>query len=134
MHKKVRNTQRYNFVAAGFAFILWSLWSFYINSSAADFHTGLISGLVQGLCSFLITLLMSYLIEWQFNLYSAALVKLFLPPLLTVVITGSILVLVHHLIHTPDILSTVAPALTVALLFAGLTNLKLYRQLSKPEH
>ncbi len=129
MSNKIRNTQRYNFLSAFFAFLLWGGWSFYINMSQGGLKTGIISGLAQGICSFIITLFITFLIEKQFNFYKSVPARLILPPVCTVLFTGSCLVLVHTLIQTPAILKTVAPALTVALLFAFVTNIKLYKQL-----
>ncbi len=133
MNNKIKNTQRYNFLSAFFAFLLWGSWSFYINMTQGNLKTGIISGLAQGICSFIITLLITHLIEKQFNFYQIKGLKLLLPPMCTILFTGSILVLVHHLIHTPNIFKTVAPALTVAFIFAFFTNLKLYKQYQNVE-
>ncbi|EPF80680.1 hypothetical protein [Acinetobacter rudis] len=129
MKQTIKNTQRYNFLSAFFALVLWGSWSFYVNNQQAGFEAGLISGIAQGLCSFLITLFMTFLIEKQFNFYRSNFTKLILPPIITVLFTGSCLVTVHLLIHTPDIVKTISPALTVALIFAFFTNIKLYKQM-----
>lgn len=130
MKQTIKNTQRYNFLSAFFALMLWGCWSFYVNNQQAGFEAGLISGIAQGICSFLITLFMTFLIEKQFNFYRSNLAKLMLPPIITVLFTGSCLITVHLLIHTPDIVKTISPALTVALIFAFFTNIKLYKQIS----
>lgn len=128
MNQTIKNTQRYHLLSAFFALILWGSWSFYVNSHLAGFKAGLISGLAQGICSFLITLFMTHFIEKQFNYYRNSWTKLILPPLITVLVTGSCLITVHVLIQTPNIIKTVSPALTVALIFAFFTNIKLYKQ------
>lgn len=128
MNQTIKNTQRYHFLSAFFALMLWGSWSFYVNSQQGNFKLGLISGLAQGICSFLITLFMTHFIEKQFNYYRSTWSKLFLPPLITILVTGSCLITVHTLIHTPNIIKTVSPALTVALIFAFFTNIKLYKQ------
>ncbi|NNP73139.1 hypothetical protein A7P53_11245 [Acinetobacter defluvii] len=133
MNTTIKNTQRYNFLSAFFAFLLWGSWSFYINMSQGSLKAGIISGLAQGICSFMITLVITHLIEKQFNFYQVKFLKLLLPPICTILFTGSILVLVHHLIQTPNILKTVTPALTVAFIFAFVTNLKLYKQYQSVE-
>lgn len=133
MNKTIKNTQRYNFLSAFFAFLLWGSWSFYINMSQSSLKAGIISGLAQGICSFIITLFITHLIEKQFNFYKAKFLKIFLPPICTILVTGSVLILVHNLIHTPNIVKTVAPALTVALIFAFVSNLKLYKQYQNTE-
>ncbi|MDQ8935150.1 hypothetical protein [Acinetobacter rudis] len=132
MKQTIKNTQRYNFLSAFFALALWGSWSFYVNNQQAGIEAGFISGIAQGVCSFLITLFMTFLIEKQFNWYKSNFAKFILPPIITVVFTGSCLITVHSLIHTPDIIKTVSPALTVALLFAFFTNIKLYKQM--PTH
>ena len=134
MKNKIKNTQRYNFLSALFAFLLWGSWSFYINMSQGSLKAGIISGLAQGICSFIITLFITHLVEKQFNFYQNTFLKLILPPICTIVLTGSVLLLVHSLIHTHAILKTVAPALTVALIFAFFTNFKLYKQYQNIEN
>ncbi|WP_228146050.1 hypothetical protein [Acinetobacter sp. ANC 4558] len=116
-------------MSATLAFLLWGTWSFYINFHQGSLQEGIVSGLAQGISSFIITLFMTYLIEKQFNFYHHKVLKLLLPPLCTVLLTGSCLLIVHHIVQTPNILKTVTPALTVALCFAFFTNFKLYQQL-----
>lgn len=128
MNQTIKNTQRYHFLSAFFALMLWGSWSFYVNNQQAGLKLGLISGLAQGICSFLITLFMTHFIEKQFNYYRGTWTKLLFPPLITVLVTGSCLISVHILVHTPNIIKTVSPALTVALVFAFFTNIKLYKQ------
>lgn len=126
MNRKIKNTQSYNYISAIFAFILWGGWSFYVNAQVG-FKAGLVSGLTQGICSFMITLFIAYLIEKQFNFYQNDILKLCLPPVCTVLLTGSCLVAIHHFIGTPNIIKTLVPVLTVAFLFAVVTNFKLYK-------
>lgn len=128
MKQTIKNTQRYHFLSAFFALTLWGSWSFYVNNQIAGIKSGLISGVAQGICSFLITLFMTFFIEKQFNFYHQSWAKFLLPPVITIFITGSCLITVHLLIHTPNIIKTISPALTVALIFAFFTNIKLYKQ------
>ena len=127
----IKSSRTYNLSSAFFAFVLWGGWSFYINTQQGSLNHGIISGLTQGICSFILTLLIAFLIEKQFNFFNHLILKLVLPPVFTVFLTGSFLVLVHHLIHTPSIVYTLTPVLSVAFLFAVFTNLKLYQQLKK---
>ncbi|MEB3752819.1 hypothetical protein I2F62_00440 [Acinetobacter sp. MD2(2019)] len=113
---------------AFFAFCLWGGWSFYVNAQSSGLKVGLVSGLVQGFCSFIITLFIGFLIEKQFNFYQKIWLKLILPPIITILISGSCLVFIHLCIATPHIVKTISPAITVAFIFACLTNIKLYRQ------
>ena len=130
MHEKVRNTRNFNYISAVCAFLIWGSWSFYVNYSLAGLSKGLISGIAQGISSFIITLFMTYLIEWQFNYYQNKWAKFFLPPICTVLLTGSSLILVHYLVETPHIFKTVSPALSIAILFAFFTNYKLSKQIT----
>lgn len=131
MSKAIKNSQKFHFASAILAALLWGGWSLYINYSPEQGQQALLSGVVQGTCSFMITLLIGRLLECQFNFFATPLFKVVLPPLLTVLLTGSGLVLIHHLINTPNILKTVTPALSVALLFAFFSNFKLYQQIEK---
>ncbi|MEI1703620.1 hypothetical protein V8P79_14485 [Acinetobacter baumannii] len=90
---------------------------------------GVVAGFVQGVSSFMITLFIAFLIERQFNFYKKAWAKLIFPPILTVLLTSSALILVHVLFSTPDIIKTITPALIVAFIFAEFSNLKLYKRL-----
>ena len=130
MNQKVKNTGRFNYISAICACLLWGGWSFYINYSLGSLKGGIISGIAQGICSFFITLFMTYLIELQFNYYKNKYLKMILPPICTVALTGTVLILVHYFIGTPNILKTVSPALTIATLFAFFTNFKLNKQIS----
>ena len=125
----LKNTKFYNFASAIFAFLLWGGWSFYVNSQVTNLSRGVVSGLVQGVSSFIITLIIAFLIEVQFNFYKKLWTKLVVPPILTILLTGSVLVSIHVLFATTNIFKTVAPALTVAFMFAVLSNFKLYRTL-----
>ncbi|TCM71060.1 hypothetical protein EC844_101341 [Acinetobacter calcoaceticus] len=122
----IKSSLRYNLSAAIFAFLLWGGWSFYINTQHGSLKNGIISGLTQGICSFVITLFMTFLIDRQFNYFQNINAKLILPPVLTVLLTGSFLVMVHLLIGTPSIVYTLSPVLSVAFLFGVFTNYKLY--------
>lgn len=128
MTQIITNTRQYNYASALFALLLWGGWSFYANYSDDQLWRGVISGVVQGICSFIITLMISHLVEKQFNFYHNIVLKSTLPPVCTVLLTGTCLVLIHHLIGTPNIFKTLVPVLTVAFLFACFTNFKLFQQ------
>ncbi len=128
MTQSTKTSQKYNLISATLAFLLWGGWSFYINTQHGSLTHGVVSGLTQGICSFIITIFITYLIEKLFNFFHNKGLKLILPPIITILFTGSCLVLIHHLIGTPAILYTLSPVLTVAFLFAAFTNFKLYQQ------
>ncbi|WP_271272465.1 hypothetical protein [Aliamphritea hakodatensis] len=114
----------YRLLAASSAFILWGSWAWYINARQ-DSASGLKAALVQGSASFIITLLMVHMVNWIFRRQHRPFSQLFIPPLVTVSVTGTALVSIHYLMATPDILRTVFPALAVAFLFCLFTALKL---------
>lgn len=124
---KYMNTH-YNFVSASFAFVLWGSWSGYINTVQHNLTSGIISGLAQGICSFTITLLITFLIEKLYFYFKVPFLKCVLPPILTILLTTSVLVVVHWSIHTPAILKTILPATIVAFLFACFTTYKINRK------
>ena len=114
----------YNVLSALSAFLLWGGWAFYVNASA-DVTKGLISGLTQGTASFIITLVMVQVVTWFFKHLPGNFLQLPLAALFTVTITGSCLVGIHWLVHTPHIFYTIAPALSVAFAFCWYTAYKL---------
>lgn len=121
MHN-IQTGKYYTFISALLAFLLWGGWAFYINNGSS----GNKSGITQGTCSFIITLLMTHSIAFQYNKLSNAILKTIFPPLITVSITGSILVSIHIIVGTPSVFYTVSPALTVALIFSFFTVYKLH--------
>lgn len=122
-----RTSWRYNISSAALAFMIWGGWAFYVNDGFGS-TVRTISAITQGTASMLITLVMVRVVAWIFNRLPANGIRLVVPAVLTVAITGSALVLVHSLVGTPKIAHTVAPALTVAFLFCAYTAIKLHRQ------
>ena len=118
-------SQRYNMVSAIGAFLLWGGWAFWINQPAG-LHQAMLSGITQGTASLLITLAIVKLIGFFFNRLRHPL-RLWLPPLLTISITGSLLVCAHWLARTPHIVSTIALPITVAFIFCLFTAYRLER-------
>ncbi len=121
----IHTSKKYNYLSAFLAFFLWGSWAFYVNTDGVS-QTGVISAITQGTYSFIITLLMTHFITFQFNKFSDGIFRIVLPPVITVCITGTILIYIHKMAGTPSILLTVSPALTVALLFSFCTVYKLH--------
>ena len=119
-----RTSRIYNVLSALSAFLLWGGWAFYVNGGA-DAVKGLTSGLTQGTASFIITLVMVRVVTWFFKHLPGNFLQLPLAAFLTVTITGSCLVGIHWLMHTPHIFNTIAPALSVAFAFCWYTAYKL---------
>jgi ABC-type antimicrobial peptide transport system permease subunit len=119
-----RTSHIFNVLSALSAFMLWGGWEFYVNGSTGA-TKGLISGLTQGTASFIITLVMVHLVTWFFKYLPGNFLQLPLAAFFTVCITGSCLVGIHWLVHTPHIFYTIAPALSVAFAFCWYTAYKL---------
>jgi hypothetical protein len=125
-----RTSRRFNLISAAMAFALWGLWAFWANSDAAGQEgsaSPLSSGLTQGAGSFVITLLMVRAVTWLYHHLPAHSIRLVLPALITVVVTGSCLATAHTLVGTPHIVRTIAPAISVAFLFNVYTTAKIHR-------
>lgn len=97
------------FVAGGF----WGGWAYFVNSG--DMNNAWISGLTQGVMSFIITFFMASLATYLYSKLTQ--IKLLLAPLLTIVITGVLLSIVHAIAATPNIFYTIAPTLFVSFFF-----------------
>ena len=119
-----------NYISASLAFILWGGWAFYINSSTSVL-SGITSGLTQGTASFIITILMINSVNFWLLKFKHRITKTLFPALITVSCSGLGLIIVHHLAGTPNIIVTIAPAITVAFSFCIFTSLQLQR-VSKP--
>ena len=121
----VSTSKRYNLLSAFLAFILWGGWAFWINREFGE-STQIVSALTQGTASFLITLVMVRIVSWVYNRTGHGVIGLFLSPVITVFFTGSLLVMVHRIVGTPEIVKTVTPALTVAFGFCLFTAFQLH--------
>lgn len=114
----------FNLLSALLAFLMWGVWAYYVNNPNGV-SIGVKSGLIQGTASALITLIMVRIVAHIHHALPQNRVLLFVPALLTVSITGSCIVVLHWLAHTPDIVGTVVPPLGVAFMFCVFTTYKL---------
>ena len=119
-----KTTAMFNLGSALFALCVWGGWAYYVNQHSS---TGLASAISQGSASFVITLGMVYAVTWLHGHLRASSIRLFLPAIITVSITGSGLYLIHSIVGTPNIAFTIAPALSVAFIFCVFTSYKLNR-------
>jgi len=124
MHSRI--SRRYEKFSAIMAFIIWGGWAFYVNGDLG-IEVRITSGLAQGTASLIITLIMVRAVAGIFYRLPNNPLRLVLPAVITVCITGSGLVLVHTFVGTPRIVPTIFPALTVAFIFCVYTALKLHR-------
>lgn len=86
---------------------------------------GLKAGLLQATASFLITLYLKFSVKKLSPRFTHRLPRLIIPPTLTVITTGAALVLIHSVLHTPEILHTIAPPIIVAALYCLYLSFKL---------
>ncbi len=125
-----RTSARFNLISAGLAFGMWGGWAYYVNFAAGpDDHRAspLVSGLTQGIGSFLVTLVMVRAVSWLYYRLPRRPFRLVLPAVITVVVTGSCLAAAHAVVGTPDVVQTIAPALSVAFAFNIFAAAKLQR-------
>jgi hypothetical protein len=125
----VRTSRRFNLLSAALAFVMWGGWAYHVNSQTTGDGAAmpLTSALTQGTGSFIITLILVRAVTWLYHLLPAQRLRLVLPGLITVTITGSCLATAHALVGTPDIMRTIAPALSVAFGFCVYTAYTLRR-------
>jgi len=126
MPNTLQTSRTFNMLSALMAFLLWGSWSYYINDNNTD-YSGIISGLTQGTASLMITLFMLRFVTYLYHQYQHPVAKQLMPAIVTVSITSLCLVSIHTLIDTPNILYTVAPALSVAFVFCLYTAFKLHK-------
>ncbi len=67
-------------------------------------------------------------VAWLYQHLPTHPLRIALPAMITVLVTGSCLTVAHTLVGTSQIVRTIAPALTVAFLFNVFTTFKLRRQ------
>lgn len=121
-----RTSTKFNFLSAILAFLLWGSWAYYVNFSVS-IKNGVISGLAQGTVSLVLTFFVISLTTTLYNFFDGKLKKNILTPIIVVFLLQTLLVSIHSLIGTPNILKTTIPPLFVALFFCAYTTFKLYK-------
>ncbi|HBF07740.1 MAG TPA: hypothetical protein DHW71_01695 [Gammaproteobacteria bacterium] len=122
MAKPINHVYKYS--AALFALIAWGLWAYIANDNAPQ-EQRIISSLGQGLASMAITLIMMRSIAYLTQMFPKQPYSLFIPGLLTFLVTSSFVIGVHYFLNTPNIALTVSAPLSVAFLFSLYTNCKM---------
>lgn len=112
----------FSYISALAALLLWGGWAYVVNGSDNAHATGLTAALVQGSASFVITLLMVRAVTWLHAHIAPGGLQAWLPAVITITCTGSVLVTAHSLAGTPHIFRTIAPALLVGLVFCLFTS------------
>lgn len=110
------------------AFLIWGSWTYYINYNNPN---DIISALVQGIYSAIMTLLIIHLVTFFYNLLPKSNLYFLLPALFTLIITSVIIICLHLLINTSNILYTITPALIVSFIFSVFTTNSLKKNPTK---
>jgi hypothetical protein len=127
VQKRPQPRLAFKLISALAAFVLWGGWAYYINGGNAN-PASLKAAGVQGSASFVITLLMVRAVTWLHGRLSSGTLQVWLPSVITLSGTGSLLIAAHWLAGTPQILPTIAPALLVGGLFCLFTSHTLLQQ------
>lgn len=127
---RVKTTRLYNFLSAMFAFTLWGGWAYYVNSGHGE-AVQRSALLTQGSASFVITLIMTRSVSLLFSLLTDNRFRAIVPAVVTVFVTGTCLIALHHQAGTPEVTATVTPALSVAFFYCLYTTYKLQRQVER---
>ena len=118
-------------VHMGFAFLAMGGWAVFANREHA-MPAPLLAGVVQGTLSACITLFLKRVVE-AIAARLTGVVALAVPPLAAFAISVTLLVTLHTLAGTPEVLATIAVPLTVAASYAALYNYALWKD-RKPDH
>lgn len=126
MSVRVRTSDAYKLGSALAAFLLWGGWAWYVNGADSEWNT-LLAALAQGTSSFLITLVLVALVTRLYNAFEHPFARLWLPALVLVVLSSSLLLLVHLWVGTEELLYTILPPSTVAFMFSLFTTIKMHK-------
>ncbi|EJT06636.1 hypothetical protein [Rhizobium sp. CCGE 510] len=115
------------------AFMAMGSWAVFANRAYA-MPSPLYAGLVQGTISSCLTLFLKTVIDWLSTRFSSGSVRFWAPPLTACVGSASILVAIHAVTGTPEILKTIAFRLLVSTSYAAIYNYSLLAtRVSTPE-
>jgi hypothetical protein len=121
----IRRLARSSAVHVTFAFLAMGGWAVYANRGHSTAQM-LMAGLVQGILSGFLTLFLKSVIERLSHRFSGAAV-LWAPPLIACMSSAALLLLIHAISGTPEILRTIAVPLTVSTGYAVLYNYSISR-------
>ncbi len=120
MSGKVKALTGSSIVHVLFAFLAMGGWAVFANRMH-PMPRPLVSGLVQGVLSGCLTLFLKSVVEALSRRFSG-LVRLWAPPLIACLGSATILVVIHALSGTPEILKTIAVPLLVSSSYAAIYN------------
>ncbi len=126
MMAKLRALAASGRVHVAFAFVAMGGWAVFANR-VHPMPRPLFSGVVQGAVSALLTLCLKSIIDALSRRFSGGL-RLWGPPLLACLVTTGILLAIHALAGTPEILPTIAVPLFVSTSYAAIYSGSIFRQ------
>lgn len=126
--ERLRSKSFRTFISALTAFFCYGLWAFYVNQSVS-IELAVRAAAAQGGYSFMITYGLAHFMEWLFThlpYSNSAKSSLCFGASATLLLTTSLLV--HWLAGTPQPIATIAPSLTISIVYsaaycAGLSKL-----------
>lgn len=113
-------------VHVAFAFVAMGGWAVFANR-VHPMPRPLLSGIVQGAVSALLTLCLKSIIDALSRRFSGGL-RFWVPPLLACLVTTGILLAIHAMAGTPEILPTIAMPLFVSTSYAVVYSGSIFRQ------
>jgi hypothetical protein len=123
---EVRTGIVYKLVSAVAAFLTWGGWAWCVNAGDGE-GSRLLTAFAQGVSSFVITLVIVALVTRLYHYFQHPMARLWMSAIVTVTLTATLLVVVHLLVGTEQLLFTILPPSAVAFLFCLLTTFKLHR-------
>jgi hypothetical protein len=114
----------YNILSASIAFVMWGLWAYFVNVGKGA-SSPYLYAIVQGVFSFVMTLVIVRVLQYFWVRMQGQPFADLAPVIFTVFLTGLVLVLIHVLIATPNLIGTVIAPLTVSFAFCLFTVKKL---------
>ncbi|CAN7529508.1 hypothetical protein [Rhizobium sp. LjRoot258] len=109
-----------------FAFVAMGGWAVLANSNHSA-RRALLAGIVQGALSACLTLFLKTVIERLSKQFKGG-AGLWAPPLIACIASTAVLISIHALSGTPEILRTIAVPLAVSTSYAAVYNYLLYRK------
>ncbi len=126
MSVHARTSGAYKLGSALAAFLMWGGWAWYVNGADSEWST-LVTALAQGTSSLLITLVLVAMVTRLYHLFEHPLARWWLPTLITITLSVTMLLLVHLWVGTRQIFYTILPPSTVAFLFCLFTTFKIQK-------
>ena len=110
--------------------LIWGGWAFHINRA---YGNSLDSAAIQFFCSAFSTATMSFVIIYIRGMYDSENLKLIMPPFVTVLLVASLLLSLHSLSGTENIIKTILPPCFVGFIYSCFFSFSLSK-VQKIEH